>query len=200
MDSYRTHSAIAFSVNETVQPDYPQTLKNRGAQCLVTLNYQHITRFVLSFWSGDPSHRSGMLSQFLIILISACQMLSLLYLPTFFFSIAFALPQNTGTSSQATCAYVITPSNQPDLFNIVYDKGPNFVYGSEKCNSTNQKVLLSTNWALLDYSPTISAVCGITSTASAIAGSWTWAWHTTSGTTCQAGLWQPGFIGRWRDV
>lgn len=117
-------------------------------------------------------------------------MLLLLSFSTFLVSMTFALPQDTGTSSQGTCTEVIQPSTEPGLFNVVYDTDPNFVYSTKNCTSTNQKVLPSSNWALLDCLPAISAVCGTTSTGSAVAGSWTWAWHTTQGTTCQAGLWQ----------
>ncbi|KAL9583239.1 MAG: hypothetical protein Q9203_005164 [Teloschistes exilis] len=34
------------------------------------------------------------------------------------------------------------------------------------------------------------AACGSTSTVSAVAGSWIWAWHTDQGSTCQAGIYQ----------
>lgn len=87
------------------------------------------------------------------------------------------------------CNQTVELHSTPGVYNVVPDVDPNFVYYPENCTSTAQKII-PTGWGKTDCSAAIDAVCGTTSVNSAVVGSWTWAWHTTLGTTCQAGLYQ----------
>lgn len=94
-----------------------------------------------------------------------------------------------GQKATASCNSRLQASQQPDVYNVVFDSDDLFVYNAENCASTNQKIIPS-GFPVIDCAAAIEAICGTTSNVSAVAGSWTWAWHTTQGSTCQAGLYQ----------
>ena len=106
--------------------------------------------------------------------------------------ISSAVAQADGIHSRNlpfSCNGTLQQSQTPGLYNVVYDSDENFVYSPSNCTSTNQKII-PRGFPLVDCSAAIEAICGSTSKVSGTAGSWTWAWHTTQGTTCQAGFYQ----------
>ena len=88
------------------------------------------------------------------------------------------------------CQNNIQMSSTPGAYSIFYDNDPNFVYTNDNCTSTDQKVI-AVSWYVIDCGPAIEAACGSTSTYSAVAGSWTFGWHQTGGSACQAALYSP---------
>ncbi|KAL8804069.1 MAG: hypothetical protein Q9182_002782 [Xanthomendoza sp. 2 TL-2023] len=87
----------------------------------------------------------------------------------------------------------------PGRTSLIYDTDPAFVYNSSTCTSTNQKIIPPT-WAN-DCGATINTICGSTADYPPLGGpavptvSWSWAWHTAQGSTCQAGLYQSADAG-----
>ncbi|KAL9602677.1 MAG: hypothetical protein Q9219_001667 [cf. Caloplaca sp. 3 TL-2023] len=88
-----------------------------------------------------------------------------------------------------SCPRQLQASQTPGVNNIVFDTDNHFVYDPDNCTTTDQKII-PRGFPIVDCTPAIHAICGTTSTVSAVAGSWTWAWHTDQGATCQAGLYQ----------
>ena len=98
----------------------------------------------------------------------------------------FNLTSNVPFADSCAAGGGVLPSNAID-FRSDYDR--NFVYTPSGCKDTSQKII-GNQWTL-ECAPAIEAICGVTSNSSnAVLGSWTWAWHTAAGSTCQAGLWQ----------
>ena len=121
---------------------------------------------------------------------------------TFVLSLAFAQAPRESTPAPASCNDTLQASQDPGVYNIVYDSELRFVYNSSSCTSTDQKII-ALSWASQDCSHAIDALCGSASANNAVTGNWIWAFHTQNGGTCQAGLYQAlgagqsdvGFLG-----
>lgn len=114
--------------------------------------------------------------------------------------LTFVSAQQNGGVGVGGCQSTLKAVQTTYVYNLVYDTDPDFVYDASQCTSANQKIVPSSGWALTDCTAAIRAVCGATTKAGGVAGCWTWGWHTTQGTTCQAGLHQAIDAGSSRGI
>ena len=96
-------------------------------------------------------------------------------------------------AQQLSCQQATLQSSQsPGVSNIVFDTEPAFVYEDTDCRSTDQKIVGLDALSPDVCGPAIYAICGATN----VTQQWTWAWSSSStGDTCQAGLYQDGISG-----